>query len=331
VRDVARAAGVSQPTASLVLGNHPTARVAPATRERVLAAAGALGYRPNVMARGLARGRSFALGVIVPDLRNQFFADVVSGAERVAGAAGYALLLCGAAERSAGAHLDTLASRQIDGIIIDAVNAAALDVDALAGMNVVLVDEPSERWPGVASDALDAGRQAAEHLLALGHRRLAFIGPAVDVHAYRMRERGFVQRLREAGLRLPSAMLRRAPGTVRGGDEAMRALLAERSRPTAVFCANDLIALGALKRCAAARARVPEDISLVGCDDIEMARLVTPELTTVSIPARELGARAARLLVRQLAGETPRPGAALLPVKLVARGTTGAPPAEVSA
>src|SRR5947209_15522964 len=93
VRDVARAAGVSQPTASLVLGNHPTARVAPATRERVLAVAGALGYRPNVIARGLARGRSFALGVIVPDLRNPFFADVVSGAERVAGQAGYALLL----------------------------------------------------------------------------------------------------------------------------------------------------------------------------------------------------------------------------------------------
>lgn len=329
VRDVARAAGVSQPTASLVLGNHPTARVAAATRERVLAAAGALGYRPNVVARGLARGRSFALGVIVPDLRNPFFADVVSGAERVAGAAGYALLLCGAAERPAGEHLETLVSRQIDGVIIDAVNAAALDVNALRGVNVVLVDEPSERWPGVASDALDAGRQAGSHLLALGHRRMAFIGPAVDVHAFRMRERGFVQRLREAGISLPTGMLRRAPATVRGGDEAMRALIAERSRPTAVFCANDLIALGALKRCAAAGVRVPLDLSLVGCDDIEMATLVTPELTTVSVPARELGARAARLLVRQLAGEAPRLGRGLLPVRLVARGTSG--PAPVAA
>jgi DNA-binding LacI/PurR family transcriptional regulator len=323
VRDVARAAGVSQPTASLVLGNHPTARVAPATRARVLAVAHELGYRPNVLARGLARGRSFALGVIVPDLGNPFFADVVSGAERVAGSAGYALLLCGAAERSAGEHLATLVSRQIDGVIIDAVNAAALDEAALAGVNVVLVDETSERWPGVASDALDAGRQAAAHLLGLGHTRLAFVGPAADVHTFRMRERGFVQRLREAGLSLPSAMLRRAPATVRGGDEAMRALLAERPRPTAVFCANDLVAIGALKRCAAAGVRVPAELSLVGCDDIEMARLVTPELTTVSVPARELGARAARLLVRQLAGEAPRARAALLPVRLAARGTTG--------
>src|SRR5215218_4271232 len=147
VRDVARAAGVSQPTASLVLGNHPTARVAPATRERVLAAAGALGYRPNVVARGLARGRSFALGVIVPDLRNPFFADVVSGVERVAGAAGYALLLCQATDRPAGEHLATLVSRQIDGVIIDSVNAATLDAAALAEVNVVLVDETSEQWP----------------------------------------------------------------------------------------------------------------------------------------------------------------------------------------
>jgi DNA-binding LacI/PurR family transcriptional regulator len=326
IKDVAREAGVSQPTASLVLGNHPTARVAQATRARVLAAAARLGYRPNVIARSLARGRSFALGVIVPDLRNPFFADVVTGAERVASSAGYALLLCGEAERPAAAHLETLVSRQIDGVIIDAGNAADLDAAALVGVNVVLVDEPSERWPGVATDAAAAGRLAAEHLLALGHRRLAFVGPAVDVHAFRMRERGFVRRLREAGLSLPSPMLRRAPATVTGGREAMRALLAERPRPTAVFCANDLIALGALKHCAAAGVRVPADVSLVGCDDIEMAQLVTPELTTVTVPARELGARAARLLVRQLAGEAPRPSGALLPVRLAVRGTTAAAP-----
>ena len=138
-----------------------------------------------------------------------------------------------------------------------------------------------------------------------------------------MRERGFVQRLREAGLTIPSPLLRRAPATVKGGDEAMRALLAERPRPTAVFCANDLVAIGALKRCHAAGVRVPTDLSLVGCDDIEMARLVSPELTTVAVPARELGARAARLLVRALAGDPAPRRASLLPVRLVPRGTSG--------
>ena len=330
IRDVAQHAGVSQPTASLVLGNHPRARVAPATRERVLEAAATLGYRPNVVAQSLARGRSFALGVIVPDLRNPFFADVIAGAERVASAAGYAMLLCGETERPVASHLDTLVSRQIDGVILDAANAASLDAGALAGINVVLVDEPSERWPGVASDATGAGRLAAEHLLGLGHRAIAFIGPSSDVHTFRMRERGFVRALRAAEVELPSPWLRRAAATVAGGRDAMRALLNGRTRPTAVFCANDLIALGALKAAAEARVRVPAELSLVGCDDIEMAQLVTPELTTIAVPARELGARAARLLLRQLAGEKPRAQSAPLAVRLVARGTTGPAPADVS-
>ena len=329
IRDVASHAGVSQPTASLVLGNHPRARVAPATRERVLAAAESLGYRPNVIAQSLARGRSFALGVIVPDLRNPFFADVVAGAERVAAAAGYALLLCGEGERPAAIHLEALLRRQIDGVILDAANAASIDGRALAGVNVVLVDEPSERWPGVASDAVGAGRQAAEHLLGLGHRALAFVGPAADVHTFRMRERGFVQALRAAGIALPSRWLRRTSATVGGGREAMRALLADRDRPTAVFCANDLLALGALKGASEAGVRVPDALSIVGCDDIEMARLVTPELTTVTVPARELGARAARLLLRQLAGEPARGSGAPLSVRLAVRGTSGPAPATV--
>ena len=330
IRDVAQHAGVSQPTASLVLGQHPRARVAPATRERVLAAAAELGYRPNVVAQSLARGRSFALGVIVPDLRNPFFADVVAGAERVASAAGYALLLCGDGERPVESHLETLLRRQIDGVILDAANAASLDRRALAGVNVVLVDEPSHHWPGVASDAIGAGRAAAEHLLGLGHRRLAFVGPSVDLHGFRMRERGFVEALRAAGIPLPSRWLRRAPATVSGGREAMRALLAERPRPTAVFCANDLLAIGALKAAAEGVVCVPAELSLVGCDDIEMARLVTPELTTIAVPARELGARAARLLLQQLAGELPRVPTAPLPVRLVRRGTSGPVPPDAS-
>ena len=330
-RDVAARAGVSQPTVSLVLGRNPTARVAPETRERVLRAAEELGYRPNVLARGLVQRRSFALGIVVPDLRNPFFVDVVSGAERVAAEERYAVLLSETGGRSPVPHLEALQARQIDGILIDAHAAALLPADLLAGVNVVLIDEPSERWPGVASDAAGAGRLAGEHLLALGHRRVAFIGPADDVHAFRMRERGFVQALRAAGVALPSVRLRRAPATAAGGLEAMRALLALVPRPTAVFCANDLAALGALKACAAAGVRVPAELSLVGCDDIELGRLVTPELTTIAVPARELGARAARLLLRALAGEPAPRASRPLPVRLVARGTSATAPVDGTA
>ena len=325
--DVAARAGVSQPTVSLVLSSNPKARVARATRERVLRAAAELGYRPNVVARSLVRRRSYALGLIVPDIGNQFFADVVSGAERVATDEGYAVFLSEQRDVPLERHLDALRARQVDGVILDAAGASAVPQAAFEGLNIVLIDQPAARWPGVASDAEGAGRLAAEHLLALGHRRVAFIGPSADVHGFRMRERGFFGALAAAGVSLPSALLRRGPATLEGGQAAMRALLALPERPTATFCANDLLALGAHKACTQAGVSIPRGMSIVGCDDIAFARLVTPELTTVAVPARELGARAARLLVREIEGkggpaQKPRP----LPVKLVVRGTTAAPP-----
>ncbi len=321
--DVARRAGVSQPLVSLVIGGNPRARVADATRQRILDAARELGYRPNVIARSLVRGRAYAVGLIIPDLGNPFFADVVRGAERVAADQGYALLLCDAADVGIERHLETLRARQIDGVIMDALGAASLEADAVAGLNIVLVDEPGAAFHGVASDALAAGRLAARHLLDLGHRRFGFLGPASDIWAFRMRERGFVQELRAAGIAIDSPHFRRAAPTVEGGREAMRTLLGLPNRPTAVFCANDLLALGALKSCARSRVGVPETMSIMGCDDIEAARLVTPELSTITIPARELGARAARMLIRLLDGESIRP-AKPLPVALASRGTTGA-------
>lgn len=324
--DVARRAGVSQATVSLVLSGNPRARVAAATRERVMQAADELGYRPNILARGLVRGRSYAIGVVVPDLSNPFYLDVVTGAQRVAAEAGYAVLPGDTREISSLRQLDTLRARQVDGVIIDGLGAATLPHDALSEMKVVVVDEPSERWPGVASDALAAGRLAAEHLLALGHRKVAFIGPATDVHGFRMRERGFFQALRAAGVPLPHPWLRRTEPTVGGGQAGIKALLAAKERPTAVFCANDLVAMGALKGALTAKVSVPGELSIVGCDDVEMASVVTPELTTVAIPARELGARAARLLLRQLDGqEVPAKPGKPLPVRLVRRGTTAEP------
>ncbi len=315
---------------SLVLSRNPTARVAEATRERVLSAAAQLGYKPNVIAQSLVRRRSYALGVIVPDIGNQFFADVLTGVERVASDEGYAVFLCDQRGTAVEKHVEALRARQVDGVIVDAAGADMVPDGTFDGLNVVLVDQPSQRWPGVASDAEGAGRAAAEHLIALGHRSLAFAGPAHDVHSFRMRERGFVRALFAAGLTIPSEWLRRAPPTLDGGAEAMRALLALPNRPTAVFFANDLLALGAHKVCTQSRVAIPDAMSLVGCDDIAFARLVTPELTTVAIAARELGARAARLLLRGIEGagnvdaqplRQPKP----LPVKLIVRGSTSAP------
>ena len=321
-RDVAAHAGVSQPTVSLVLSGNPRARVAAETRERVLQAARDLGYRPNLLARGLVSRRSYALGIIVPTLDNPFFTEIVSGAERVAAGEGYAVLLCDARQTSARRHLEALQTRLVDGVVLDASAIGSLPPDALTGLNAVVVDQPDGRFPGVASDALQAGRLAAEHLLGLGHRALGFIGPATDSHTFRMRERGFFAALRAAGVEIPSHLWRRVAASVGGGREAMQELLAPSPRPTAVFCASDLIALGALKACLTAGVRVPEQLSLVGCDDIEIARIVTPELTTVRVPARGLGALAVRRLLQMIEGKKKSPAPKPLPVKLIVRGST---------
>jgi len=337
MHDVARRAGVSQPLVSLVIGGSTSVRVADATRERILRAAEELGYRPNVIARALVQSRSYSLGIIIPDLSNPFFVDVVSGVDRVATEAGYAVLLCSGGEASVARHVDALRARQIDGIIIDAVGAAALDATVLSDVNTVLIDEHSDVHLSVTSDAVEAGRLAGQHLLELGHTRIGLLGPASDFWSFRMRERGLVQALRAVGLRVASEHLRRCAATVAGGHDAMRALLAASDRPTALFCTNDLIALGALKACVEAGVAVPGEMSICGCDDIETARLVTPELTTVHVRARELGARAARLLIRLVEGSETSAASAQKPVaarplavRLLARGST-APPATKDA
>ncbi len=325
-RDVAARAGVSQATVSLVLSGAPQGRIGPAARERVLRAARDLGYEPNLVARSLVQGRSFAIGVIVPSFRDPFFADAIAGAQRVAREEGYAVILAEADETAVESTVAMLRGRQIDGVLIDAVGAALVSAPALNGLTVVSIDDASGPWPSVTSDAEEAGRLAARHLLDLGHRACAFLGPLTEAHAFRLRERGFTQALRAADATPTSDCVRRVPATAAGGRAGMDALLALHPRPTAVFCANDLIALGALKACVRAGLRLPEQMSIVGCDDIEGAELVTPELTTIALRPRELGARAARMLLQAIAGrEVPkRPKA--LDVKLVVRGTTAPPP-----
>jgi LacI family transcriptional regulator len=327
--EVAKVAGVSQPTVSLVLSQNPKARVAAETRARVLKVAEELGYRPNRLAQGLVRRRSFALGVIVPGFANPVYAAIISGAERVAAQAGYAVLLCETGDFSVGHHLKALADRQIDGVIVAGISDRDIAAVDIRRLNVVLVNQDSDSLPSVRDDSLRAGGLAAEHLTRLGHERLAFIGPLSDVTAFRLRERGYAKGLRDAGIEPSSERWQRAEPTVAGGIAAMSALLSLTERPTAVFCANDLIALGAHKACANAGVSVPREISILGCDDIELGALVTPELSTISTPKRELGARAVRMLLRQIETEGKDvPAVHPLPVKFVLRGTTAPPSAS---
>ena len=177
--EVAKKAGVSQPTVSLVLTRNPKARVAPETRARILKIAEELGYRPNRLAQGLVHRRSFALGIIVPGLGNPVYVNIISGAERVAADAGYAVLLCETGHVDVMQHLEALRDRQIDGVVVAGVAASTLPPGALDQLNVVLVNQPSARYPTVGGDSLKAGALAAEHLFSFGHRQRSGAAPAL--------------------------------------------------------------------------------------------------------------------------------------------------------
>ena len=264
------------------------------------------------MARGLVQRKSYAIGVVVPDLSNPFFMDVVTGVQRVAAEAGYAVLPGDVRETSPERHLDALRARQVDGLILDGFGALALAGGGRwRGSRWCWWTSRRSAFPAWPATRPSAGRLAAEHL----HRPRPH---AAGVH-----------RPRERRVRLPDARARLLSGAARGGAGAHQRAAAARAahggrragghegaarpaageRPTAVFCATDLLAAGALKACLTAGIAVPGEMCIVGCDDIELARVLTPELTTVRIPARELGARAARLLIKQLDDEgwVPRP------------------------
>ncbi len=336
IRDVARAASVSVSTVSHVLsGKRPTSS---STRRRVQDAVALLGYRPNAVAQSLVWRRSFALGLVIPDIANPYFPALARGVEDEVRRRGYTLMLGNTdydTAREAG-YLDLLYAHQLAGVIYcpgeehsptgDLLRRCARD-----GLPVVLVQGCV---PGVATVGADnrlGGRLAAEHLLALGHRALGIVGARPLDEAVGEREAGFLEALRAAGRPTDRASVPLVFGDhqIEGGRCAMAQLLASHPRVTAVFVLNDLMALGALQAAAAAGRRVPDDLSVVGFDDIPFAELAHPPLTTVAQPVRQLGEQAARLLLHLI--EEPAPPASaessqspslVLPTRLVVRAST---------
>ena len=325
IRDVARAAGVSQATVSRALSMPELVR--PGTRARVEAAARELGYRPNRAARGLITGRTGNLGLIVPDLSNPFFAAVVKGVQAAARAADYSVFIADTDEE-AGAEADLLRAlaKQVDGLILCSPRApddelAAVDSDS----TVVLMNRRAGERPSVTVDNADGMRQALEHLAALGHRRVAFVAGPRTSWSNGQRERGLRQTADAGGVDL--VHLGHFPPQFEGGVAA--ADLAVASGATAVIAYNDLVAFGLLSRLSARGIPVPHALSVVGCDDIGMSAMCHPALTTVSIPKRAAGRATVGLLLSMLdAGADAGPMHRELPTQLIVRDTTGVAPSS---
>jgi LacI family transcriptional regulator len=323
IRDVARAAGVSQATVSRALSMPELVR--PGTRARVEAAARELGYRPNRAARGLITGRTGNLGLIVPDLSNPFFAAVVKGVQAAARAADYSVFIADTDEE-AGAEADLLRAlaKQVDGLILCSPRAPDDELASVgADSTVVLMNRRAGERPSVTVDNADGMRQALEHLAALGHRRVAFVAGPRTSWSNGQRERGLRQTADAGGVDL--VHLGHFPPQFEGGVAA--ADLAVASGATAVIAYNDLVALGLLSRLGARGIPVPQALSVVGCDDIGMSAMCHPALTTVSIPKRAAGRATVGLLLSMLdAGADAGPMHRELPTQLIVRDTTGVAP-----
>ena len=337
IKDVARAAGVSVATVSRVLNG--TAPVREPTRRRILDVAREMRFTPNASARSLSTRRTAALGVVLPDLHGEFFSELLRGIDRTAQKHGRHLLVSSSHHDLPGlsAALQAMYGR-VDGLIVMApdVPPAGL-VDALPHMlPTVLVNCPPVRTPSdvrVASLAVDnfGGAVAmVRHLASIGHRRIAFISGAAHNEDAAERERGYLEAMQEAGLDVPVASQPRGDFTEEGGRAAAEALIALSSRPTAIFAANDVMALGALALLRERGLTAPGDIAVTGFDDVPTARHVTPPLTTVRVDVEALGARAVALLLEQMsdAGQSSHDrvplGRELFPATLVVRESCGA-------
>ncbi len=336
---VAAHAGVSIATVSRVLTNAKVVR--PETRHRVLEAVTALGYRPSGPARALARSRTHTLGLVMTDLAQPFYAELTHAVEATARAHGYTVVLAngaGDSRREAG-YLELLAEQRVDGILVASWGITERHVDWLvrAPVEVVLVScrAAGVSLPAILSASRDGARAAAEHLLTLGHRRLAEVtGPARSAAAPD-RHLGVLDALAAAGIAADDLAVAHCDGDFESGELAMAELLSRAPRPTGVICYNDLVAAGALKAARAAGLELPRDLSVIGFDDVPLARMVEPALTTVAQPVTEMATWAVERIVAALEGADPgaADGAAAiveLPCTLVIRASTAAPPVEAA-
>jgi LacI family transcriptional regulator len=331
IRDIARQTGVSVNTVSRALtGKYD---ISAKTKARVLAAAKRLGYTPNLMARSLVQGRTRTLGLLVTDCTHPFYATLIREVEKVAAGSGYALLLATSNEdvvkEAAGIRL--LTERRVDGLLLSPVSVEAPHIRrglSRARLPSVLLARRPTAYKGafVGTDNVEAAKLAVRHLIELGHRRIAHVTRSDPVASAVERLEGYRQEIERAGFGYEAPLVLEAPQTVEGGRTAAGQILQQAPAPTAVFAYSDLQAIGILLGLREAGVNVPKDMSVIGFDDIEFARYMTPPLTTVAQSVDQIGRISAHLLIDILEGRAHRtPHSHLLPGSLVVRGSTGRP------
>jgi LacI family transcriptional regulator len=302
MKQVAQRAGVSISTVSHVINN--TRVVSDDVRQRVLGIIDEMRYIPSAVARSLKNDKTNTIGVLVPDSSNPYFAELIRWIEEAAFQRAYSIILCNAhgGDHKEGAYLRLLMEKRIDGLVLVA-SGADDEQDLLLHNPSVPIVQIERALPGLVADLILAGeeegaRQATRHLIELGHRAIACVAGPADLPRTRERVGGFLRAMDESGLAVPPGWVVHEAFTSAGGHAAFERLLAREPRPSAVFVASDLMALGGLCAASQAGVRVPGQLSVVGYDDIDGADYASPPLTTVAPPKRDM----AHLAIEQLIG-----------------------------
>ncbi|MGD8149730.1 LacI family DNA-binding transcriptional regulator [Ornithinimicrobium sp. Y1694] len=322
MEDVAKAAGVSVATVSKVVNSRYG--VSASTSARVLEVIEEFGYAASLGASSLRTPRTNIIGILVAEFE-PFSLELLKGISEAAEDCDYELLAFAGATHGSEAGWESRSLGRLGGTLIDgAILVTPTVVGANGAVPVVAIDPHagSADAPTVDSDNIGGARQAIEHLIGLGHRRIAMIGGREDLESAWLRERGYREAMAAAGLAVRDEWLARGTFRADSADQPTRELLLADEPPTAIFAANDLMAIRALQVAAELGVRVPEDVSIVGFDNIPESALSHPQLTTVAQPLHELGVRALQMLLHLLAGEELAHSQVRLPTRLVERGST---------
>lgn len=326
IYDVAREAGVSMATVSRVVNNNPN--VKPQTRKKVFEAIEKLGYRPNAVARGLASKKTTTVGVVIPDISNSIFAEVARGIEDIANMYHYNIILCNADKKKDKEIrvINTLLEKQVDGLLFMGGVVTDEHIRAFQTSTVPIVlcgtTVDNGEIPSVDIDHEAAAYDAVNMLIEEGHRRIGMIsGTLQDPATGYARYNGYRRALENAGIPVREELVRLGNYRYESGAEAMSYFLGLAERPTAIFAATDEMAIGAIHAIQDHGLKVPDDVSVISIDNIRMASMVRPQLTTVAQPMYDIGAVSMRLLTKLMNKETVEETKVVLPHEIIRRKT----------
>lgn len=327
IRDVAARAGVSVATVSHVLNG--TRKVSPETAARVRRAMEELGYQPNAIAQSLRKRATYAIGILVSDITNPFFATLVRGVEDAALTSGYSVIVCNSDEdpQKEAMYIRALWRRRIDGMLIAPTRdgtSSAIKGLVKQRLPFVFVDRKAKgvEAPAVLSDNVGGAYLATRHLIEKGHRRIGIILGIPKATTTEERFAGYRRALNEAGIPVHEKLVVWGGYRIEGGRQAVTKLLSLRSPPTAIFSTNNLMSVGVLQEVRCRGLKVPEDVAIVGFDDLEWTELLSPPLTVVAQNPYEIGRRGLELLLAELRERKAVPEEIRIPVELKLRGST---------